>query len=187
MRRMVMGLALVVLVGALLSDPNRPVGAQPEEIQQVRVTNFPALQQVAGTVSIEAPVPHSSFHRLQEIVVPPIEPARTGQLIDGGLVTVDGFTGAVLSLRGQIQGRTGRSGAVGAILIPEEEEIVRVFEEEGQAQFPLEVSATLASGTSRSFASAPTQVMTAFPRYRVRLYNTSDRTVKATLYLYLTH
>jgi len=187
MQRNVMGTALILLSGVLLAVLIVPVKAQTDEIQPVRVTNFPDLQRIAGTVSVEGPVRHASFQRIHEIVVPPIEPTRTGQLIDGGIVTVDGFTAAVLSLRGQVQGRTGRSGAVGAILIPEEEEVVRVFEEEGQAQFPLEVSATLASGSSRSFASTPTRVMTAFPRYRVRLYNSSDRTVKASLYLYLTH
>ena len=119
--------------------------------------------------------------------MPPVEPKEIGRLIDGGILTMDGFTSAVLSLNGQAKGKILRSGTVGAILIPEEETVIRAFEEEGLAQFPLEVSASLSTGASRSFASTPVRLTVAFPRYRVRLYNTSDKSVTVGLFAYLTN
>ncbi len=187
MRRKVLGTALILLSGALLANLVPPVKAQMDEIQQVLVTNFPGLQQVAGTVSVEGPVRHASLQQIKEILVPPVAPGETSRLIDGGVVTVDGFTSAILSLNGQVKGRILRSGTVGAILTPDEETVIRAFEEEGQEQFPVEVSAPLSSGASRSFASAPTRVTVAFPRYRIHLYNTSDRTVMVNLFAYLTN
>ena len=124
--------------------------------------------------------------RIKEILVPPVDPKETGRLIDAGVLTTDGFTSAVLSLNGQAKGRILRSGTVGAILIPEEESVIRAFEEEGQAQFPWEVSAALAAGAPRSFASTPVRHIVGFPAYRVRLYNTSDKTVTVSLFAYLT-
>jgi len=180
-------LALTILSGVLLLGQISPVKGQEAEIQRVLVTNFPERQQVAGTVSVEGPVRHSTLQRVKEVLVPPVEPKEIGRLIDGGILTMDGFTSAVLSLNGQAKGKILRSGTVGAILIPEEETVIRAFEEEGLAQFPLEVSASLSTGASRSFASTPVRLTVAFPRYRVRLYNTSDKSVTVGLFAYLTN
>jgi hypothetical protein len=187
MQRKVVVYALTLLSGLFLLGQISPVKGQEEEIQRVLVTNFPPLQQVAGTVSVEGPVRHATLQRVKEILVPPVEPKEISRLIDGGVVTADGFTSAVLSLNGQAKGKILRSGTVGAILIPEEETVIRAFEDEGQAQFPLEVSASISSGASRSFASTPVRLTVAFPRYRVRLYNTSDKTVTVDLFAYLTN
>jgi hypothetical protein len=178
---------LILSSAVLILVAMSPVGAQGEEVQLVRVTNFPALQEVAGTVSVEGPVRHATLQRVKEILVPPVEPKETGQLIDGGVVSMDGFTSVVLSLNGQSKGKILRSGSVGAILIPDEEPVIRAFEEEGQAQFPLEVIASLHAGSPRSFASAPSRLTVGFPRYRLRLYNTSDKTVTVNLFAYLTN
>ena len=187
MQRKFVVLALILLSGVLLLGQISSVKGQEEEMKRVIVTNFPELQQVAGTVSVEGPVRHSTLQRVKEILVPPVEPKETGRLIDGGVLTMDGFTSAVLSLNGQTKGKILRSGTAGVILIPDEETVARAFEEEGLAQFPLEVSASISSGASRSFASTPVRLIVAFPRYRVRLYNTSDKTVTVNLFAYLTN
>lgn len=164
-----------------------PAGAaRSQEIQHVLVTNFPRTQEVSGTVSVEGPVRHARLQRLKEIAVPPVGRRESTRLIDGGMISTDGFTGVVLSLHGQTRGRVLRAGSVGAILIPDEEPVMRAFEDEGVEQFPLEVSAGLEPGEARSFASSPARHTVGFPRYRVRLYNTGDKTVTATLYAYLT-
>jgi hypothetical protein len=74
---------------------------------------------------------------------------------------------------------------VGAILVPEEEPIQKVLEERGQVQFPLEVKATPPL-RALYFTSTPTRATVAFPRYRVLLYNATDKTVKVNLFAYLT-
>ena len=55
MHRKVAILALALLSSVFLLGQISPVNGQEEEIQRVLVTNFPDLQQVAGTVSVEGP------------------------------------------------------------------------------------------------------------------------------------
>jgi hypothetical protein len=187
MRGRVVVAGLILSSAVLLLVTLSPVGAQGDEVQRVRVTNFPELQQVGGRVAVEGPVRHATLQRVKEILVPPVEPKETGRLIDGGGLSMDGFTSVVLSLNGQAKGKILRSGVVGAIIVPDEETVIRAFEEEGQPQFALEVIASLHAGTPGSFASAPSRLTVGFPRYRLRLYNTSDKTVTVNLFAYLTN
>ena len=160
-------------------------GGAQEEIQRVQVVNSPQTWEITGTVTVGEPISHARMHRLKEILVPPVGPGETRRLIDGGVITTSGFTGVVLGLHGQVRGRVSRGGSVGAMLIPDEEPVIRALEDEGVAQFPLEVSAVVEAGETRSFASSPARHTVGFPRYQVRLYNTGDRTVTVTLYAYL--
>jgi len=76
---------------------------------------------------------------------------------------------------------------VGVMLIPDEEPIVRALREDGRLQFPLEATAQVTPGESSFFASDPAARRVAFPRYRIYLYNSSNKSVEANLYLYLTN
>jgi len=87
----------------------------------------------------------------------------------------------------QTRGKTLHTGAVGALLLPDEEPVTRAFEEEGLTQFPIEIKASPVSGASLSFESAPERATLGFPRYRVLLYNTTDKTATVNLYAYLTY
>ena len=174
--------AALVVLAAL------PAGrAAASEIQRVLVTNFPAVQKVSGSVDVEGPVRHATLASVRDILVAPVDPKETGRLVDGGVVTMDGFTAVVLSLSGQTTGKVLRSGSVGAILIPEEEAVRTAFEDYGQVQFPLEISAALEPLPTRSFASGQARFEVGFPRYRVRLYNTTEKTATVSLYAYLTN
>lgn len=159
---------------------------EQERIREVLVTNFPTLQRVEGQVSIGGVIPHGSLAVLKEIEVPPVGREDVTRLVGGGTITADGFSGMVLSLTGQPKGTTVRPGRIGAILLPEEEPVTRALEERGQLQFPFEVSADLAAGAAGYFSDQP-RFTVGFPRYRVLLYNTTDKTVTATLYAYLTN
>ncbi len=173
--------------------------AVSQGLQSVQVTNFPQLQEVTGTVavegrvsvvgavSIEGPVRHAALREFKEILVSPADPEETSRLTDGGILEADGFTAVVLSLNGRARGKILEPGTVGAILLPEEESVTRAFEEEGEYQFPLQVTAGLTPGASGSFASQQTPATLAFPRYRIRLYNTSNTTVTVNLYAYVTN
>lgn len=174
--------------GILLSLPLLLAAAEraSQEIQQVLVVNFPKTQTVSGTVAIREPVPLAALAAVKEIGVHPVNPRETSRLVDAGTIATDGFAGAVLSLAGQTRGDVTRSGSAGAILIPDEEPILRAFEERGEILFPLEVAAAVSAGASPLFASNQPRVVVAFPRYRVFLYNTTDKTVSVTLYAYLT-
>lgn len=163
--------------------------AKPEsdEIPRVLVTNFPQTQEVTGRVSVKGTVRHASFEQFKGIVVPPVDPEDTRRLIDGGVLETEGFTSVVLSLNAATGGRMFQPGSVGVILTPEEETIEGVLEEEGQHQFALRAEMALEPDSSRSFASDPTRLMVAFPRYRVHFYNSTDKNVKANLFAYLTN
>ena len=158
--------------------------ALSQEIQRVLVTNVPEVQKILGTVSVDGPVRHGRLQIFPETVVPPVEPSSTRRLIPGGTLAADGFTSVVLSLGGQFRLRNFKPGTIGAILVPEEDPILRAFEEDGKILFPLEVRTTAGSPLDPYFASSQESRL-GFPRYRVFLYNTSDRAATVNLFAYL--
>jgi len=177
---------LVVLSLALLLLALPVKGAADDPVRPVRVINFPPVQRVQGDVTVPVAIPHSQLVGLKDLTVPPVEPSERGRLIDGGIVVAEGYTGIVLSLSGRAAGRALKAGEVGAYLIPDEETVTRAYEEDGLLQFPLEIRAPLTQGTDRMHASQQSRQTLAFPRYRVRLFNTTDKTVNVNLFAYLT-
>jgi hypothetical protein len=163
------------------------LAAAAREILEVNVLNFPDPQRIRGTVTIENPMPHGTLVRFQDLIVPPVKPTDTTRLVSGGSLDASGFTQVVLSLSGITKGDVVKGGAAGAILVPDEETIVRTFVEAGQVQFPLEVTASGVSGASGYFASRSERLVVGFPRYRVLLWNTADKSVTVNLYAYLTN
>lgn len=170
-------LVMVLLAGAAVS----------REILDVQVLNFPDPQRIKGTVTIEGPIRHGEIVRLTDIIVPPVKPTDTTRLISAGSIVTDGFTYVVLSLTGLSKGDVLKSGNVGALLVPDEEPVQRALNESGQIQFALEVAATKISLASPYFASDQPRLTVGFPRYRVLLYNTTDKTVNANLFAYMTY
>jgi len=180
---------LIALVSAAVAAlVLSPVGtALTQEVQTVFVSNFPKVFKVAGTVAIDGPVSHGRFAPLRDVTVPPVNPKETVRLIQGGILESDGFTSMVLGLQGQIKGEVYRPGTVGVFLLPDEESIVKVFEEKGLMQFVSEVNAPGVSAVSPYFTSTTSRIQVAFPRYRTYFYNTSDKTVTVNLFAYLTN
>lgn len=176
--------SLVIVAGVLMMLPVQ--GADPEDAMEVFVTNLPEIQDIQGTVSVEGIVQHAALASLSEVEVPPVGREEVRRLVHGGTLTTDGFSALVLSLTGQAKGDIHRSGEVGAILIPDEDPIVRAFDERGQFQFPLEISAEAAVDMPL-FSSDQPRYIIGFPRYRVLFFNTTDKTVTVDLYAYLTN
>jgi hypothetical protein len=177
-------LAIAAAAAFVLSPPGTAIA---QEVRSVLVTNFPKVFNVNGTVTIEGPVKHAKFSALRDVTVSPVNPKDSLRLIQGGIVEGDGFTNMVLGLQGQIKGEVFRPGTVGVFLLPDEESIVRAFEEKGLMQFATEVTAPGVSAASPYFASTALRVPIGFPRYRTYFYNTSDKTVTVNLYAYLTN
>lgn len=187
---------LASLLVTLCTTATAPLWAQEEQnptstdtsslsTRQVLVTNFPELYRIAGEVTVKDPLPQSSLVAFRDITVPPVAPKDTTRLINAGTLTADGFTGVVLTLVGQLKGENARAGTVGAILVPDEEVIERAFEEQGQVLLMLEVSSPTGSGTPPYFASQQQRALVAFPRYRVLLYNTTDKAATVNVFAYL--
>jgi len=164
-----------------------PAGAAvSQSIQEVFVTNWPAVQAIEGTVRLDGPVRLSETVRRTDLVVAPVGPRDTTRLVEAGAIDVAGFGHVTLSLFGITKGEVGRSGTVGAILIPDQETVVQAFHERGETLFALEVLAAGVSAASPYFASTQPRLQVGFPRYRVYLYNTSDKTTDVELVAYLT-
>ena len=179
---------IALVIAAAAAFVLSPAGtAVSQEVQTVIVGNFPKVWKVEGRVEIDGPVSHGRFVPMRDVTVSPVNPKETVRLIQGGILESNGFTNMVLGLQGQIKGEVYRPGTVGVFLLPDEEPIVKVFEEKGLMQFATEVNAPGVSGASPYFASTASRFQVAFPRYRTYFYNTSDKTVTVNLYAYLTN
>ena len=177
-----LGLASAALVLLLL-----PVGqAISEDVLQVVITNWPTTQTVEGEMVVTAPVPLAAQVSFLEIIVPPVPRKETTRLIDAGTLVTSGFPSIVLSLHGEVRGRAQKPGVVGVILLPDEESIQDAFDDQGAIHFGLETQATGINARTPYFASDQPRYSLAFSRYRILLYNTTDKTVSANLYAYLT-
>lgn len=155
-------------------------------IQPVAVTNFPETQNVEGEVRITGSVRLSEMVTFGDLFVPPVEPDDTTRLVDAGTLVSDGFANVVLSLHGQVKGSVNRVGEVGAFLVPEEPTIQQAFNELGLVHFALRVAAPEVSTRTPFFASEQPRYTVGFRRYKILLYNTTDKTVTVNVYAYLT-
>ena len=176
-----LGLALWWLPGGdALSQPSEP--ARP-----VVVTNLPQVQQVDGEVSIRGLVPHTRFVAWEEETVVSAAPrSQATQLVEGGALETGPFRRVVLSLTGVVKGEVEAPGKVGALLIPDVEPARRAFDTEGVYLLPLEVTAPVGVGDDY-VASAATEQIVAFPRYRVWLYNSTERPVGVRLFAHMSY
>lgn len=184
-RRLVAGVGLFLLLctAGWVFGPRAAEG-----IQDVMVRNFPPVQDVAvtGSVRISGPIQQTVMTRFTGVTVPPVAPTETTRLIDAGVLETAGQPRVVLSLAGETKAAVLKAGKVGAFLVPDEEPVQQALREQGLIQFPLEVAVNVPTGNVPFFASAQPHVQTGFPRYRVLLYNTTDRTVTVNLYALLT-
>ncbi len=175
--------ALAALLLVVLAPWQSALSQPPEE---VIVSNLPEVVPIEGKVSVVGTVGHSAFAKRLSLIVPPVGRHETADLVAADPVETDGFSAVALSLQGEVRGTVLRSGAVGAVLVPDEEPVLKTMREEGALQFPVEVASTLPQGLEAGFSAQQHQAL-AFPRYKVYLYNSTDRTVDVNLYLYLTH
>lgn len=172
-----------LLAVTLLLLPGEEARAQRHETETVEVVNFPEVQEVSGGVEVERPIPAASLVALPETIAVPATRDDPAQWVEVGVLDTDGWSHAVLSLTGEVRGR-GATGRVGALLVPDVAP-VREALDRGRALFALEVAADVEAGAVWVESEQP-QVQLAFPRYRVFLYNSSERSVAVRLYAYLT-
>jgi hypothetical protein len=161
--------------------------AEPSGPLEVRVNNFPDMQQVKGSVSIDGVIRHSQFVEREGLVVPTSRRSEVSEMIQGGIVETDGYTSMTISLQGEFRSPTFMSGTIGVLLIPDEKPVGRSLREGKIIQFGLESAAKVTSGAPSFFSADQVQLRVGFPRYRMYLYNTSDKTVEANVYLYLSN
>ena len=177
----------VLFLGLLAAALSVPAPAPAADTQPVHVENFPATQDIRGAVSIDGPVSHVRFAKKEAIVVPPSRRGEPAEMAHAGAIESDGFTGVIVSLQGEVKGGSVGTGAVGVLLIPDEEPVLRAFREARRLQFVLECASNMKSGDPVFFNSDQVQHRLTFPRYKMFLYNTTGKTVEANLYLTFTN
>jgi hypothetical protein len=161
--------------------------AAANEIQQVEVVNLPEIQRIEGEVTFEGPLKTGSQVVFSDVVVSPVQRQNTGRLIRAGTVATDGFGYLVVSLAAEIKGTVTRKGTFGVLLVPEETEIERALRDDGVFLFPIEAKTDLPVGADSWVTAPQKRFEIAFPRYAVYLYNSSDKSVSANLYVYLSN
>lgn len=172
---------LVVVFGMLAAGV---YGVQ--ELTQSFVVNLKDPHPITGTVAVSAPVPHSDAQGLVDVIVSPAPRRDTSLWTEAGLLETSGFTSIVLSFHGQFRGNPTAPGALGLVLVPDEENVLRSFAE-GEAHLTLEAVADPVPDGRMYFSGSQGGLTLAFPRYRVYLYNTTDRSASVDIFAYLTH
>lgn len=185
-RRLVLVLGTLVLAFALLLL--LPAGrALSQEVIEVVVRNWPKSFKVEGPVDVTGgPLRRAVLVEKLELVVPPVGRGDLQRWFDAGTIETDGFPAVVLSLAGQQRGQQTRIGSVGAVLVPDADFVQQAYDEARLPLFSLEVAVDGVGPTTSYFSAEQRRFVVGFPRYRVRLYNTTDKTVTANLYAYLT-
>ena len=163
------------------------VGRESGDVVPVAVTNFPDLFKVEGSVAIKGPIDDTTLATLADVIVPPVRREDTTHFVDAGTVATDGFAFAVVSVLGELKGQLQRAGDVGAILLPDDERVLRALNERGQLLLAEEAKVTPTAGPSPYFATKPVRFAIAYPRYRVFLYNAGDKSAAVTVHTYLTN
>jgi len=173
--------AAAVAILITWSGGGLPAAADPPGT--VAVTNFPEVQQVSGRVVVSEPIPQTRFETKKALVAPS-ELSDTNHLTDAGTIDTAGFTHVTLSLSASLQG-SAQTGMVGVVLLPDVPEVATALRSYGALQFGLRAEAQLRSSQASLFSSESSTFRLGFPRYRVLLYNSTQRTADATLFVYL--
>jgi hypothetical protein len=187
MRRSIVlgGASLAVLVAVFLLLPSGRAVSQ--EVMEVFVRNWPEAFRVKGPVEVTGgPLRRAALVERTELVVPPVGRGDLPRWYDAGTLETDGYPAVVLSLAGQQRGQQTRVGAVGAVLVPDTEVVRQAFDEARLPLFSLEVAVDGVGPSTAYFAAEQKRFVVGFPRYRLLLYNTTDKTVTASVYAYLT-
>lgn len=124
----------------------------------------------------------------EAIVVPPVDRSDIGRLVDAGRVVTDGYASVVLSFGGEMREIPKTAGkAVGAVLLPDRDWFHRTLDDRGVFAFPIEIATTIdpkAAEESLLFLAEQAEAEVAFSRYRVYLYNDTDKAAQVFLYVY---
>lgn len=157
-----------------------------QELNRTFVVNLKDPHPIEGTVAVGTPIPHSETQSFFEVVVAPAPRDEPPLWTEAGILETDGFTQLVLSLHGQFRGNPSGVGDVGLVLIPEDENVLRALGE-GEVHLALDAVAEGIPDGRQYFSGSRAGLAIAFPRYRVFLFNTTDRSAAVNIFAYLTH
>jgi hypothetical protein len=131
---------------------------------------FSAGALAQGTITDES----ETFASARAVLVPPVEKTDTTNLVDIGVMEVNGYDTLTLNFAGATTDVVRTGGTIGVILIPAIELFERAFQNQGLLPASLEIAAAVSAGGMPEFMAKQVKVDVGFPRYRVLLYNTTS-------------
>ena len=149
-----------------------------------------AMMALLALLAVAQPGPFAadgSLVSFETVTVPPVGRGETSELIDAGILDVGGYREVVLSIGGELKKGSIRGGSIGAILVPDKASFEFVRRHERLYPFPMEVAVKIEPDTRPVFVGEQVVARVAFPRYRVLLYNTTNRTATVSLFAYRSH
>src|SRR4051794_8327556 len=160
---------LAGLLPAALALATLPAGESG--LSQVVVTNFPEVQKVAGAVQVSRPIPATVLLKSKALVTTAL-PTQLTSLTEAQPIDVTGFTSGTLSLAVEMKGNIAAAGKVGAILVPDVEDVTDALRESSVVEFPIQIETSVVPSVTGLHQSTPLVVRFAFPSYRVFFFNT---------------
>ncbi len=158
---------------------------ETQQVQgNVHVDNFPDVLEVRGSVSVEGTT--KSIAK-EHVVVPMADRGDLSEMIYAGTIETDGFTSVLISMEGEMRSDVISPGSIGVLLVPDEAPIIGALRDARRVQFPIECAVRTKKGASSYFAAEQVRRPIAFPRYRMYLYNTTNKSADANVYLYLSN
>jgi len=127
--------------------------------------------------------PLSSF---EGITVATADRADTSRITDGGVVSVEGAGGFVVTLAGELKGRADRDGVIGVLLVPELPFFTNLYRSRKLVLSAAEFTAPVAAGASSYFMSPSKHAPAGFPAYHLFLFNTTGAAATVNVYVYPT-
>ena len=124
------------------------------------------------------------FLGVRALSVPIVDRTQVGSLVDGGTIDTDGYSRIVLNLAGRVAGESGfKSGAVGAILVPDVEPFAMAYRTHGLLPSSIEIAAPADAATA-TFMAKQVTFDVGFPRYRVLFYNSTGHAATVNFFVY---
>jgi hypothetical protein len=110
----------------------------------------------------------------------------TSRLTDGGVLSVEGAGGFVVTLAGELKGRADRDGVIGVMLVPERAFFTSLYRTRKLVLSAAEFTAPVAAGESSYFMSQSKHAAAGFPAYHLFLFNTTGAAATVNVYIYST-
>jgi hypothetical protein len=126
------------------------------------------------------PAPLSS---LEGISVATADRSDVSRLTDGGVVSVEGAGGFVVTLAGELKGRADRDGIIGVLFVPELPFFTNLYRSGKLVPAAAEFTAPLAAGASSYFMSPSKHAVAGFPAYHLLLFNTTGTSATVNIYV----
>jgi hypothetical protein len=123
---------------------------------------------------------------LEGIAVVTAERTETSRLTDGGVVSVEGAGGFVVTLAGELKGKADRDGVIGVLLVPELPFFTNLVRNRRLILSAAEFTAPVAAGASSYFVSPSKHAAAGFPAYHLFLFNTTGAAASVNVYVYPT-